>query len=87
MERDVPKSRVRRRPAYTPPPRQSPKKRHSPPWVGGLMAACFLLGITWLAIFYVTGGSLIGLRSLGNYNLIVGFALILGGFLLATRWR
>lgn len=51
------------------------------------MAACFLLGIAWLAVFYVTGGALIGLRSLGNYNLVVGFVLILGGFLLATRWR
>lgn len=83
----MPKSRTRRRPAYTPPPRQSPRKRHSPPWVGGVMAGCFLLGIGWLATFYITNGSLIGFRALGNLNLLVGFALILTGFVLATRWR
>lgn len=83
----MPKSRVRRRAAYTPPPRQSPRKRHSPPWVGGLMAGFLVLGIAWLATFYVTNDSLVGLRALGNFNLVVGFAFILAGFVLATRWR
>lgn len=83
----MPKSRVRRKAVYTPPPRQSPKKKHSPPWVGATMLACFLLGIAWLAIFYVTQGDLIGLRGIGNGNLAIGFVLILAGFTLATRWR
>jgi hypothetical protein len=51
------------------------------------MVGCLVLGIAWLATFYITNGSLIGLRALGNGNLIVGFALILAGFVLATRWR
>lgn len=51
------------------------------------MAGCFVLGIGWLATFYITNGTLIGFRAIGNWNLLVGFALILAGFVLATRWR
>ncbi|HVA60858.1 MAG TPA: cell division protein CrgA [Mycobacteriales bacterium] len=83
----MPKSRVRQKAAYTPPPRQSPKKKQSPPWVGALMVISFLIGIAWLALFYVTDGSFVLLRPLHNFNLLIGFLWILGGFGLATRWR
>ena len=40
----MPKSRVRKKAAYTPPPTRSPKKRTSPPWVGPTMVVLFLVG-------------------------------------------
>ena len=83
----MPKSRVRRRPAYTPPPRQSGRKRQSPAWVGGTMVVCFLIGIAWLAVYYVTDDRVAGLSALGGFNLLIGFLFILVGFGLATRWR
>ena len=53
------------------------------PWMqGGL----FLLGIIWLILFYVTNNAL-PVSALGNWNLLVGFAFIIGGFGVATQWR
>jgi hypothetical protein len=83
----VPKSRVRRKAAYTPPPTRSAKKLPSPRWVAPTMLACFLLGIVWLTVFYITGSDVPGLRSLGNWNLLIGFTFIIAGFGLATQWR
>jgi hypothetical protein len=84
--RRVPKSRVRQKSAYTPPPTRSPKKRVSPPWVAPVMIATFLIGLLWLILFYVTNGSL-PISALGNWNLVVGFAFIVAGFGISTQWR
>ena len=83
----MPKSRVRRKTAYTPPPTRSPRKTHSPPWLAPLMLALFVFGIAWLVVSYVTNDRLPGMSTLGNWNLAIGFAFIVGGLLLATRWR
>jgi hypothetical protein len=82
----VPKSRVRTKAPYTPPPTRSDKKRVSPQWVGPLMGGLFLVGIIWLVLFYVTGGSL-PIKSLQNWNLLIGFGFIIGGFGVSTQWR
>lgn len=82
----MPKSRVRAKAAYTPPQTRSAKKRVSPPWVAPLMLGCFLIGIVWLVLFYVTGGSL-PIKSITNWNLLVGFGFIIAGFITSTQWR
>jgi hypothetical protein len=51
------------------------------------MLACFILGIIWLSTYYITGGEVVGMRSLAGWNLAVGFAFIMVGFALSTRWR
>jgi Cell division protein CrgA len=84
----VPKSRVRKKPVYTPPPTRSSKKRAvSPVWLAPTMIACFLVGLAWIALYYVTQADMPGLSSLGGWNLVCGFALIVAGVVLATRWR
>jgi Cell division protein CrgA len=82
----VPKSRARAKTAYTAPPTRSPKKRVSPPWVAPLMLGCFLIGIVWLVLFYVTGGSL-PISALRNWNLLIGFGFIIAGFGISTQWH
>jgi hypothetical protein len=82
----VPKSRVRNKAVYTPPPR-SAKSKVSPPWLVPTMVACFLLGLAWIALYYITQGSLPGLSALGGFNLVGGFAFIIAGVVLATQWR
>jgi hypothetical protein len=83
----VPKSRVRKKPVYTPPPSRSPKRAVSPPWLVPTMLACFLLGLAWIALYYVTNGGPSWLSPLTGWNLVCGFALIVVGVVLATRWR
>lgn len=81
----MPKSKVRKKAVYTPPPRTS-KAKVSPPWLVPLMLACLLVGLAWIAIFYISGQSL-PVSALHQWNLVVGFALIVGGVMLATRWQ
>jgi hypothetical protein len=81
----VPKSKVRKKAVYTPPPRSS-KSKVSPPWLVPLMLACLLVGLAWIATFYISGQSL-PVAALHQWNLVAGFALIVVGVMLATRWR
>jgi hypothetical protein len=83
----VPKSRVRKKPVYTPPPTRSSRKQVSPPWLVPTMVACFLIGLAWIALYYVTQASMPLLSALRGWNLVCGFALIVVGVVLATRWR
>jgi hypothetical protein len=84
----VPKSRVRKKPVYTPPQAvQSKKRKVSPVWLVPTMLACLILGLVWIALYYVTNGGPSFLTSLGGWNLVCGFALIVVGVILATNWR
>jgi hypothetical protein len=83
----VPKSRVRKKPVYTPPPTKSPKRAVSPVWLAPTMIATLVIGLAWIALYYVTQADMPVLRSLGGWNLVGGFGLIIIGVVLATRWR
>jgi hypothetical protein len=82
----VPKSRVRKKGVYTP-PAKSAKAKVSPPWLVPAMVGCLLLGLAWIAVFYVTGGAIPGMSTIGNWNLLIGFGFIIAGVTLSTRWR
>lgn len=82
----MPKSRVRKKSVYTPPPRTA-KAKFSAPWLAPTMVACLLIGLAWIATFYVTGGTVPGMKSLGDWNLVVGFGFIIAGVVLSTKWR
>ena len=81
----MPKSRVRSKAVYTPPPSRA-KSKVSPPWLVPTMLGLLLVGLAWIALYYVTGGNL-PISALGAWNLAVGFALIIGGVALSTKWR
>ena len=83
----MPKSRVRKKPVYTPPPTRSPKRAVSPVWLAPTMIAALVVGLAWIALYYVTQADMPVLRSLGGWNLVIGFALIVTGVILATRWQ
>jgi len=51
------------------------------------MVACLVIGLVWIAVFYLTNDQLAGMSALGDWNVVIGFALIIGGVILATRWR
>jgi len=81
----VPKSRVRSKAVYTPPPR-SAKGKVSPRWLVPTMLACLIIGLVWIVVFYVSEQSY-PIGALGPGNLVVGFAFLVSGVVLSTRWH
>jgi hypothetical protein len=83
----VPKSRLRRRAAFTPPPERTNAVRiGSPRWLAPLMVACFVLGLLWVVVYYVTQTDY-PIGGIGLWNMAIGFGLIIAGFVLSTRWK
>ena len=83
----MPKSRIRRRAAFTPPPDKNKAVRiGNPRWLVPLMIGCFVAGLLWVVVYYVTQTEY-PIESIGNWNMAVGFGLIAVGFGLATRWK
>ena len=80
----MPKSRVRKKAVYTPPPK-SAKSKVSPRWLVPTMLFCLLFGLAWIALYYITGGTTPVQSALGDWNLVVGFGFIIGGVVLSTK--
>jgi Cell division protein CrgA len=81
----VPKSRVRTKSVYTPPPR-SAKAKVSPPWLVPTMLGTLIVGLVWIVVFYVSQQAW-PIGALGAWNLVVGFVFLITGVVLSTRWR
>jgi hypothetical protein len=82
----VPKSRVRAKSVYTPPQR-AVRSKVGARWVAPTFITCAVVGLAWIAVFYVTGGSNPVQSAIGNWNLLIGFVLIVTALLTATRWK
>jgi len=50
------------------------------------MVALLLLGLIYVVAFYITDGRY-PVESIGPWNVVVGFAVMMAGFIMATRWR
>ncbi|MGQ0466102.1 MAG: cell division protein CrgA [Sporichthyaceae bacterium] len=50
------------------------------------MLGLFGFGLLWIVIYYVSSADY-PVPAFGNYNLLVGFAFITGGFIAATKWQ
>jgi hypothetical protein len=53
------------------------------------MLGCFLIGLIWIVVYYITGQdlSIPLMKNLGQYNLMVGIGFMAVGFVYATRWE
>lgn len=87
----MPKSKIRKRdkwksksPAGSGP---KPVRIGSGRWVAPTMVTLFLLGLLWIVVFYITRGDVWGLRTFGNWNILVGFGFVAAGFVVSTRWK
>lgn len=63
----------------------------NPTWYKVLMFGSMLLGLAWILIFYISSarfplGSATGIN-IGNWNILVGFAVAMVGFIMTTRWK
>lgn len=90
----MPKSRTRKKTAYTPPPnRRKPVKAQartagpSHPVYKVVMFGLMLLGLGWMAVFYIAGDEIAFMFELGNWNFVVAFVFGVTGLLMTLRWR
>ncbi|MDQ2710394.1 MAG: cell division protein CrgA [Actinomycetota bacterium] len=94
----MPKSKVRKKAAYTPPPRkptaaQARAAGPSHPAYVAVMLGMFLLGLTWLVVNYLAGDKIGFMTALGgsgggmDYNFVIGFGLIVVGLGMTVGWR
>jgi hypothetical protein len=54
------------------------------------MLGCFLIGLLWICTFYVFSNDITAIpvfNDLGQFNLVVGIALMAVGFTFATHWE
>lgn len=83
----MPESRIRRKAAFTPPPTSlTGGTKPNPRWFVPLMLALMVIGLIWIVVFYVTETEY-PVPGIGNWNLVAGFAFVLSGFVMTTRWR
>ena len=84
----MPQSKGRAKPTPTPPPQRRSKKTTmaNPPWFVPLMLGLMLVGLLWVVTFYITAGAY-PIPKVNYWNLIIGFALMISGFLMTTGWR
>lgn len=67
---------------------KKPQTAGNPRWLVPTMLTLFIVGVLWVVTFYLTsGGARLPIPPLGQWNIAVGFALILVGFGLSTRWK
>lgn len=88
----MPKSKVRKKSVYTPPADQlGPVKVRvagpSHPFYVTVMLGLMLLGLLWLVVNYLAIDKIPVLNSLGNWNFLIGFVLMVTGLLMTMRWR
>jgi drug/metabolite transporter (DMT)-like permease len=53
------------------------------------MLGCFLIGLIWIVVYYITGPDLAipVIKNLGSFNLVVGIGFMAVGFIYATQWE
>lgn len=90
----MPKSKVRKKAAYTPPSdvlgsaaARARAKQPSPTWYAVLMIGLMLIGLIYIVLFYISGDRIVFMSSLGSWNFLVGFALMVAGLIMSMRWR
>ncbi|WP_372592873.1 cell division protein CrgA [Actinotalea sp.] len=81
----MPESRSRKKPNMTPPPAAAAPKA-SPRWLAPTMISLMVTGLVWVVITYLSSAQY-PVPGIGQYNLLIGFAFILVGFGMTTRWR
>lgn len=81
----MPESRSRKKRVYTPPPAAKVEKGN-PPWLVPTMVSLMVAGLLWVVATYLFNFEY-PIPGIDNWNLAVGFALMIAGFSLTLRWH
>ncbi len=82
----MPESRSRKKPAYVPPPSPAGAPKANPRWLVPVMLGLMILGLLWIVATYLLNAEY-PVPGIGQWNLLIGFVLIIAGFTLTTRWH
>ncbi|MBD7949398.1 cell division protein CrgA [Oerskovia sp. NPDC056781] len=84
----MPESKSRKKPVKVKAPQVKKPDTGNPRWLVPTMLTLMLLGLAWIVIFYLTSNGLgLPIPAINQWNLAIGFALIIAGFVLTTRWK
>lgn len=86
----MPKSKVRKKPTYAATPAgRTPVKVAGPsnPVYVVVMLGLMLAGLAWLVVNYLAGDKIGFMVTLGAWNFLIGFGLMVVGLLMTMRWR
>lgn len=83
----MPESKSRKKPKPQRPPSVPKPESGNPRWLVPTMLGLMLVGLAWIVLFYLSGPAQLPIPALGAWNLGVGFAFIIAGFALTTRWK
>ncbi|MPV38921.1 cell division protein CrgA [Georgenia subflava] len=84
----MPESKKRKKPT-TPQPAggtAAASQRPSPRWWAPTMVTLMVIGLVAVVLTYLTQGDL-PVPGLGNWNLAIGFGVMIVGFFMTLRWR
>lgn len=56
-----------------------------PRWYKTVMFGLMIVGLLWICAYYLTQG-LFPILTLGGWNIVIGFGLVIVGFLMMSRW-
>lgn len=58
----------------------------NPTWFVPVMLGLMIIGLIWVVVYYLSAGQW-PVSAWHNWNLLIGFAFIVAGFIMTTRWR
>lgn len=84
----MPESKIRKKAAYTPPSEKKVpiKLKSSNGAVVPIMVGCFVVGLLWIVVYYLSGASY-PVPALHGWNMAIGFGLIIAGFVASMKWK
>lgn len=66
---------------------RSKSTKPNPPWFKFVMFGLMAIGLLWIIVFYISFSAQWPIPALGQGNILVGFGILMVGFLMTTRWR
>lgn len=81
----MPESKSRKKKSVSA-PTSSARVGPNPAWLVPTMVTLMVLGLLWIVVYYISQTQF-PVPALGNWNLLVGFVLVIAGFSLTTRWH
>jgi len=56
-------------------------------WYPIVMVGVLLVGLAWIAVYYIAGERVPVIKDIGAWNFMVAFGIMMVGLVMAVRWR